>query len=108
MTDWADPLAFIAAAYNLVKPPKVAGGFAMTAQPEPRSEVTCPQCGHRRVEEMPTDACRFFYECEGCGAILRPKAGDCCVFCSYGSIPCPSIQHERWAAAGAAAPKAVI
>jgi hypothetical protein len=26
---------------------------------------------------------------------LRPKAGDCCVFCSYGSVPCPPIQAER-------------
>jgi len=22
---------------------------------------------------MPTDACPFFYECPGCGEILRPK-----------------------------------
>jgi hypothetical protein len=66
----------------------------MTAQLELRSEITCPQCGHRKVEEMSNDACQFFYECNGCGAILRPMAGDCCVFCSYGSIPCPSIQLE--------------
>jgi PAS domain S-box-containing protein len=31
-------------------------------------------------------------ECAGCGALLRPKPGDCCVFCSYGSVPCPPIQ----------------
>jgi len=24
-------------------------------------------------------------------AALRPKAGDCCVFCSYGLVPCPPI-----------------
>lgn len=24
--------------------------------------------------------------------MLRPKAGDCCVFCSYGSVKCPPIQ----------------
>lgn len=41
------------------------------------------------------DACQFFYECEGCGAILKPLAGDCCVFCSYGSVPCPPIQEAR-------------
>ena len=41
---------------------------------------------------MPTDACQFFYECKGCGALLKPRAGDCCVFCSYGSAPCPPIQ----------------
>jgi hypothetical protein len=44
---------------------------------------------------MSTDACQFFYECTGCGTKLKPKSGDCCVFCSYGSVPCPSIQAER-------------
>ncbi|MGB9260201.1 MAG: GDCCVxC domain-containing (seleno)protein [Pseudolabrys sp.] len=41
---------------------------------------------------MPTDACQFFYACKGCGHRLRPKSGDCCVFCSYGSAPCPPVQ----------------
>lgn len=72
----------------------------LTMQPELRSEITCPQCGHHKTETMPTDACQFFYECEGCHTLLRPKAGDCCVFCSYGSIPCPSIQLERQAEGG--------
>ncbi|MFO1117706.1 MAG: GDCCVxC domain-containing (seleno)protein [Beijerinckiaceae bacterium] len=62
---------------------------------ELRSEITCPHCGHRRVEVMPTDACQFFYECQNCHAMLRPKTGDCCVFCSYGSSPCPPIQLQR-------------
>ena len=52
------------------------------AQLELRSEITCPHCGHRKVEEMPTDACQFFYECEDSRTLLRPKLGDCCVFCS--------------------------
>ena len=43
---------------------------------------------------MPTDSCLFFYECTGCGARLRPKAGDCCVFCSYGTAKCPPKQQE--------------
>jgi hypothetical protein len=38
---------------------------------------------------MPTNACLFFYDCLACDAKLRPKLGDCCVFCSYGSVPCP-------------------
>jgi hypothetical protein len=41
---------------------------------------------------MPTDACVFFHACAACGTMLRPKAGDCCVFCSYGSVPCPPVQ----------------
>ena len=57
-----------------------------------KSVITCPHCGTAKTETMPTDACRFFYACTGCGARLRPKSGDCCVFCSYGSLPCPPIQ----------------
>ncbi|MGH3026636.1 MAG: GDCCVxC domain-containing (seleno)protein [Gaiellaceae bacterium] len=57
--------------------------------------ITCPSCGTSHVEEMPTDACRFFYDCTGCGTVLRPKPGDCCVFCSYGDAPCPPVQAVR-------------
>jgi hypothetical protein len=56
------------------------------------SEITCPKCGTRRVEKMPEDACQFFYECGGCRVLLRPKPGDCCVFCSYGSVKCPPMR----------------
>lgn len=57
-----------------------------------KSTVTCPFCGHAREETMPADACAWFYECRGCRALLRPKPGDCCVFCSYGSHKCPPVQ----------------
>jgi hypothetical protein len=60
-----------------------------------RSTITCPHCGWQEGETMPTDACQYFYDCKGCGAVLRPKTGDCCVFCSYGSVPCPPIQECR-------------
>ena len=56
------------------------------------SVLTCPQCGFARTEPMPTDACQFYYECTGCGARLRPNPGDCCVFCSFGSVKCPPMQ----------------
>ncbi len=39
-----------------------------------------------------TNACQFFYNCKGCGERLKPKPGDCCVFCSYGTVPCPPMQ----------------
>lgn len=64
----------------------------MAAEVVLTSVITCPQCGYAMEETMPTDACQWFYECRNCGALLRPKAGDCCVFCSYGSVPCPPIQ----------------
>ncbi|MET3592619.1 MULTISPECIES: GDCCVxC domain-containing (seleno)protein [Mesorhizobium] len=58
------------------------------------STITCPACGHRKTETMPADACQYFYECESCGILLKPLAGDCCVFCSYGDHPCPPRQKE--------------
>jgi hypothetical protein len=59
------------------------------------SVLTCPHCGFARTERMPTDACLYFYRCTNCGTLLRPQAGDCCVFCSYGSVKCPPMQAER-------------
>lgn len=58
-----------------------------------QSTLTCPACGTQATETMPTDACLYFYTCAGCDIRLKPKHGDCCVFCSYGSVPCPPIQE---------------
>jgi hypothetical protein len=66
-----------------------------------QSVIACPHCGTAKSETMPTDACQYFYVCTGCGERLKPKQGDCCVFCSYGSVPCPPIQAERTTVAGA-------
>ena len=52
----------------------------------PVSVLTCPFCGFAKSESMPTDACQFYYECTHCGALLRPRHGDCCVFCTFGSV----------------------
>lgn len=60
-----------------------------------RSTLTCPICGNAAEETMPTDACLFYYECQGCGTMLKPQKGDCCVFCSYGSVACPPIQEAN-------------
>ena len=57
------------------------------------STLTCPECGHQTTETMPTDACQYFYDCKGCGILLKPAKGDCCVYCSYGTNPCPPIQE---------------
>jgi hypothetical protein len=67
----------------------------MSAAVELISTLTCPECGQQATETMPVNACIWFYDCPGCAATLRPKAGDCCVFCSYGSVPCPPIQEAR-------------
>ncbi len=43
------------------------------------STLTCPVCGHVKTET--------------CHTLLKPRPGDCCVFCSYGSVPCPPVQQ---------------
>lgn len=57
------------------------------------SMLTCPVCGFAKNEVMPVDACQFFYECSHCRSRLRPNPGDCCVFCSFGSVKCPPRQR---------------
>jgi hypothetical protein len=59
------------------------------------STITCPHCGFSQMETMPTEACQIRYTCPSCAEVLKPQAGDCCVFCSYGSVPCPPIQIAR-------------
>jgi hypothetical protein len=75
-----------------------------------QSTLTCPLCGMARMETMPTDACQYFYPCTGCGVVLRPKPGDCCVFCSYATVACPPRQPDgratRDAPTGGAEPAA--
>jgi uncharacterized C2H2 Zn-finger protein len=66
------------------------------------SVLTCPQCGFAKAERMPTDACLYFYECARCGALLKPQPGDCCVFCSYGTVKCPPVQLAQSCCAVAA------
>lgn len=62
---------------------------------ELKSTITCPECAHRWTGTMPIDACQYLYRCKQCGVELKPKKGDCCVYCSYGDVPCPPIQMER-------------
>lgn len=60
---------------------------------ELKSVITCPICKFQKTEVMPTDSCQFFYECSECKALLKPKEGDCCVYCSFGSVACPPVQE---------------
>jgi len=59
------------------------------------SDLTCPECNNTSSEKMPTDCCLYYYRCKRCNTLLKPKEGDCCVFCSYGTAPCPPIQQGR-------------
>ena len=57
------------------------------------STIKCPECNHSKTETMPTTACQYFYECNNCNKVLKPMLGDCCVYCSYGTVACPPIQE---------------
>ena len=58
------------------------------------SVITCPKCGFNKKEVMPTDACQYYYECTACHAVIKPLTGDCCVYCSFGTVKCPPIQEN--------------
>ncbi|WP_232897276.1 GDCCVxC domain-containing (seleno)protein [Pontibaca salina] len=60
-----------------------------------QTTLTCPSCGHAATETMPTDSCQWFYECAACHTVLRPREGDCCVYCSYATAPCPPVQEGK-------------
>jgi len=65
------------------------------AEFETESILTCPHCGFKESLQMPTDSCQWFHECKQCQQLLKPLQGDCCVFCSYGSVACPPIQLQQ-------------
>ncbi|MEQ9187739.1 MAG: GDCCVxC domain-containing (seleno)protein [Cryomorphaceae bacterium] len=67
----------------------------MKNQVKLQSTFTCPHCSYQKAETMPTDACHYFYDCVSCQKIIKPKEGDCCVYCSYGTVLCPSIQKSK-------------
>jgi hypothetical protein len=56
------------------------------------SIITCPECHFQIEEVMPENLCVHFYNCKNCGTLLKPKQGDCCVFCSFGTVKCPPMQ----------------
>ena len=59
------------------------------------SVVTCPICRSQREEVMSPVTAVLTYECRFCHEVLRPRPGDHCVFCSYGSMKCPPAQGLR-------------
>ena len=88
---WSNALTLLASG----RMPEISAMFCNSENAILQSVITCPECGHASEETMPTDACQWYYECKGCGDLLQPLKGDCCVFCSYGTVPCPPIQLQR-------------
>lgn len=69
--------AFETANMNSCCPP--TPGHSLRGGHVVHSVIKCPLCGLAKTEQMPVDACQIVYECTGCGVVLRPQPGDCCV-----------------------------
>jgi hypothetical protein len=67
---------------------------------EVTSIITWPECGAATEAEIPIDWCTVFWNCPACDATLRPDSGDCRVFCSHGSVPCPPVQVDECGCSG--------
>jgi len=63
--------------------------------------VTCPSCGSVLATTMSQSETVRRLSCRACGEAMVPEPGDCCVFCSHGSVPCPGTQREFLATIGA-------
>jgi hypothetical protein len=61
--------------------------------PELRSTLLCPRCEVRTTETMPLEVFQISYVCPACGLLMKPLEYDCCIFCSYGDVPCPAVQQ---------------
>ncbi|MFQ5509329.1 MAG: GDCCVxC domain-containing (seleno)protein [Leptospirillia bacterium] len=60
------------------------------------SAISCLNCGRRDLVPMPSDACVRTHACSACGALRTvPPEGGCCVFCAYGTVPCPPVQARN-------------
>gem|GEM_PF-2736561 len=57
--------------------------------------MTCPACGAVKLETMPACGLQMEYDCAACGVRSVPRTGDCCVYCSYSDIICPTQQGKR-------------
>lgn len=44
------------------------------------STITCPACGYRASEAMPTDACVFFHVCKAVGRASSPRKATAACF----------------------------
>jgi len=57
--------------------------------------ITCPRCKYTERMAMPVNACQRYYRCAGCARLIKPRPGDCCVFCSYADTSCPPMQESH-------------
>jgi hypothetical protein len=57
--------------------------------------IKCPVCKFQKEEMMKIGTHVAFYTCQECEARIKPRQNECCVFCSYGTVPCPAAQAGK-------------
>jgi len=62
-----------------------------------RSIVQCPHCHFKVTERMSTTQQVREWECPACHKRVQASPGACCIFCEYGTVPCPAVQQGRGA-----------
>src|SRR4028118_858112 len=73
------------------KPATVVSPAPMARSPAP----TCSASSSARPDDRGLGRARWK---RASGGQRRPQAGDCCVSCSYGSVPCSDVQREQFGA----------
>jgi hypothetical protein len=60
-----------------------------------RNKLTCPECGAEENVEMLSMEIARIYKCDTCNEISHVNEDECCVYCQYGEVKCPSEQ-VKW------------
>ncbi|WP_286298636.1 GDCCVxC domain-containing (seleno)protein [Polynucleobacter sp. TUM22923] len=58
------------------------------------SLITCPCCQETQMLEVQEGLSQQFYRCPSCATLLKTDSGDCCIFCSYGSLTCSNPEQN--------------
>lgn len=56
--------------------------------------LSCPKCKSKEDMNIPEGKCQLFYTCKACKQLIQAVNG-CCVFCDYGSEPCPKAAEHK-------------
>ncbi|WP_285896681.1 GDCCVxC domain-containing (seleno)protein [Polynucleobacter corsicus] len=56
--------------------------------------ITCPDCCGQETLEISQGYSQHLYRCPSCSTILKPRSGDCCIFCSFGSQDCSNAEQN--------------
>lgn len=57
------------------------------------STLVCPRCNHGERMMMAENSSLVVHVCQSCGLEMHRLPGNCCLFCTWGTVPCPTAQR---------------